>query len=186
MKEPTPIKKSDRTKETILNAAKAVFAEKDYERATMREIAARANVDPALVMRYFGSKDELFALAADFNLMLPNLGEIDPSKLGEVLADHYLTMWEGGAAGLPILLRSATSNERAAAHMREIFRAQVLPAIAQVVGNAEAPARAGLVASQLLGMALCRYILKLPPVVAMPRRKLVEEIGATLQRYITG
>jgi AcrR family transcriptional regulator len=179
-------KKSDRTRSAILEAAKAAFGQKGYERATVREIARLAQVDPALVMRYFGSKDDLFALVADFDLALPELDGVRRSQIGVTLADHYLRVWESGTKGLPILLRSAASNEMAASHMREIFRRQVLPAVSRVSGKTDAAQRAALVASQLLGMALCRFILKLPPLVSMPRRRLVEEIGASLQRYITG
>ena len=87
---------------------------------------------------------------------------------------------------MPILLRSAASNEEAAAKLREIFREQVFPAVARAGSPATAPARAGLVASQLLGLALCRYILKMPPLVAMAPETIVREVGATVQRYAVG
>ena len=70
--------------------------------------------------------------------------------------------------------------------MREIFARQVLPAVKSITGGRGAGQRAALVASQLLGMALCRYILRLPPMVSMPREMLVKEVGRTIQRYATG
>lgn len=185
MENTEPTKKSDRTKSTILAAARAAFTEKGYERATVRDIASRAGVDPALVMRYFGSKELLFAAAADFTIWRTAPKTIDPGDVGRVFAEHYLQVWEGGVEGLPMLLRSAASSEQAAERVREIFATQVVPAVAAVSGKAGATERAGLVASQLLGMALCRFILKLPPVANMPRKKLVDAVGKTLQRYLT-
>ena len=180
-----PIRKSERTKSAILTAARAAFTEKGYENTTIRAIAAAAEVDPALVMRYFGNKEQLFALAAAFKLSAGFPTKIAREEVGRTLADNYLRLWEGEEQGLPLLLRSAASSEQAAERIREIFEKQTVPLIAAISGKAGAHERAALVVSQTLGMALCRYILKIPPLVSMPRKKLVEEIGKTLQRYMT-
>jgi hypothetical protein len=84
---------------------------------------------------------------------------------------------------MAIMLRSATSNEFAAEKMREVFAKQVGPVIASVGSKSSAARRAGLVSSQLLGLALCRYVLKLPPVVALSREDIVAHVGPVLQRY---
>lgn len=185
---PSRSRKSDRTRASILAAAEKLFASLGYERTTVREIATRAAIDPAMVIRYFGSKDALFAEVAKFDLNLPDLGRIDRDSMGETLVSHYLGLWEGkhANAGLQILLRSAASNDYAASKMRGMFAAQVLPAIARVGSRSTAAERAGLVASQLLGMALCRYVLKLPPIASMKPKTIVKEVGATVQRYATG
>jgi AcrR family transcriptional regulator len=185
MKKPRQTK-SDRTCAAIADAAGRLFAANGYDRTTVRDIAAAADIDPALVIRYFGSKDQLFAEVATFDLKLPDLAGIPPERRGEALVRHYVSVWEGetGTEGLPILLRSAASNDLAAEQMREIFRAQVLPVIARVTGDAKAPGVAALIASQLLGMGLCRYILKFPPLVAMPRETLIAEIGRAIQGYL--
>src|SRR6185436_15458780 len=96
--------KSDRTRAAILAAAQKLFAGQGYERTTVRDIAAIAEIDPALVIRYFGSKDELFARVAVFDLKLPDLSKADRSKIGEMLVRHFLSLWEGENAngGLPI------------------------------------------------------------------------------------
>lgn len=182
------LSKSDRTRNSIVLAARRLFGEKGFDRTTVREVAADAGIDPALVIRYFGSKERLFAEAAEFRLNLPDLDGVDPATFGDVLVRHYIDVWEGeaGTGGLPILLRSAASSEAAADQMREIFSSQVLPAIKAIKGGRGASQRAALVASQLLGMALCRYILKFPPMVSMPRETLVREVGRTIQRYATG
>jgi hypothetical protein len=85
---------------------------------------------------------------------------------------------------MTILLRSAASNPLAAEKLREVFADQVLPALAQASGAPDAAERAGLVASQLLGLALGRYVLKLPPLVAVPAERIVQDVGATVQRYL--
>jgi len=180
--------KSERTRAAILRAAQELFAELGYERTTVRDIGARASIDPAMVMRYFGSKDELFARATAFDLKLPELTRIKSTQFGQTLVRHFLELWEGSLSNgsLIILLRASASNEDAAAKMRTIFGSQVVPMLAQVTAPAELPTRAGLVSSHLLGLALCRYVLKVPPVVAMPRDQVIRWIGPTLQRYITG
>jgi len=178
--------KSIRTREAIENAARELFASNGFERTTVRDIGARADIDPSMIIRYFGSKDALFALVAEPDLRLPNLGGVDSDKLGEALVRHFLEQWEGEQAGrgLPVLLRSAASNEEAAERLRGIFQAQVLPAISRAGSPDSAATRAGLVATQLLGLALARYVLRLPPVVAMSADLIAATIGETIQRYV--
>jgi AcrR family transcriptional regulator len=180
--------KSERTRAAILKAAQELFAELGYERTTVRDIASRAAVDPALVMRYFGSKDELFARATVFDLKLPDLTKISPSRLGGALITHFLELWEGPSStgSLTILLRASASNEDAAVKVRNVFARQVVPMLAQVADRAEVAARAALISSQLLGLAMCRYVLKVPPVVAMKPDQIIKNVGPVLQRYITG
>ena len=172
------------TKAVILAAARERFAESGYERSTIRAIAADANIDPSMVMRYFGSKDQLFAAAAEFDLQFPDLSDVDREQLGARLVSHFLDRWEHDEA-LVVLLRSSTTNAEAAQRMRNIFRAQLRPVIARFKPT-DAPCRAGLIATQVLGMALCRFVLRLPPVVAMSRDEVVAWLGPTVQRYLEG
>ncbi|HEY6650588.1 MAG TPA: TetR family transcriptional regulator [Mycobacterium sp.] len=170
------------TKAVILAAARQRFAESGFERATIRAIAADANIDPAMVMRYFGNKDQLFAAAADFDLQIPDLSDVDRKKLGSRLVAHFLDRWERDEA-LVVLLRCSTTNDEAAQRMRKIFSSQLRPVIAKV-GGADASRRAGLIATQVLGLALCRYVLRLPPVVAMSHDEVIAWLGPTVQRYL--
>ncbi|MDB5588835.1 MAG: transcriptional regulator [Devosia sp.] len=179
-------RKSERTKSAIRAAARQVFALVGYERATIRDIAREANIDPAMVMRYFGSKDGLFADTANFDLNLPqDLGEA-PDKAGERMAAHFIAVWEQEGSGFAVLLRSASSNPVAAARIAAVLSEQLLPAVVAMVGPQEAPQRAGLIASQMLGLALSRYVLSLGPVAAMSREQIIAGIGPTLQRYLYG
>jgi AcrR family transcriptional regulator len=173
---------STETKAVILAAARERFARSGFERATIRAIAADAKIDPSMVMRYFGSKDQLFAAAADFDLELPDFSDTDHDHLGTRMVGYFMDRWERDEA-LVVLMRSATTNPEAAQRMREIFAGQLLPVIAKT--NADAPQRrAGLVATQLIGLAMCRYVLQLPPVVAMSRDEVVAWLGPAIQRYL--
>lgn len=178
--------KSIQTRKAIEAAAKELFGANGFERTTLRDIGTRAGIDPSMIVRYFGGKDALFSRVAAPDLQLPALASVAPDSIGETLVRHFLAQWESGAGGLPVLLRSAASNEDAAARLRDLFRAQVFPMIAAAGPPETAAGRAGLVATQLLGLALTRYVLKLAPVVAMPLETIVSEIGPTIQRYATG
>jgi len=183
-----PLRKSDRARQAILEAARGLFAERGYDGTTVREVAARASIDPAMVIRYYGGKDELFVRAAEFDLRLPPLDQVPRVTIGEGLLRHYLQVWEKpqGNIGLAVLLRSAASNELSAQKMREVFAGQVMPALARVGDRATAPQRAGMVASQLLGLALTRYVLRFAPLVAMSVDELVAYVAPTIQRYALG
>jgi AcrR family transcriptional regulator len=183
-----PPRKSDRTRAAILNAARAEFAERGYEAATVRAIAAAAGIDPAMVIRYFGSKEALFALSADFDVEAIALPDPSQGSAGERAVRVFLQMWEGEAANaaLPILLRSAATNAAAEARLRELFEGRVARLIARVAGRSVPPECAGLIAAQMLGFAYCRYILHLAPVVALGEAEAVARLGATVQRYLDG
>ena len=180
--------KSQRTKAAILGAAREQFAQQGYDRASIRSIAAQASVDPALVMRYFTSKEALFAAAVDVDLMLPDLSGVAVADLGAVLTRHFLERWEGALSDdvLLILLRSAVTNEQVAERLRSVFVEQVVTVLAVLGPPDEAERRAGLVASQLLGLALTRYLLRLPGMAARPVDDVVADIAPNLQRYLTG
>lgn len=170
----------------ILAAARERFAADGYDRATIRAIAADVGIDPAMVMRYFGTKEALFGAAAEFDLELPDLTAVPVDRLGVALATHFVERWERDEA-LLILLRVGVTNETVAQRMRSIFAAQLGPVVATATGDApDTAVRAGLAASQVLGMALCRYVLAFPPLAAMSRHEVVAWIGPTLQRYLTG
>jgi AcrR family transcriptional regulator len=182
-------RRSEQTRTAILAAARRRFAADGFERTTIRAIAADAGIDASMVMRYYESKEGLFAAAADVDLQLPDLATVPRGKLGETLVRHWVERWEGGLSDelLVILLRSAITNEKAADRLHTIFGAQVATALATVVDDpAEVPTRAGLVATQMLGLALCRDILRLPPVVALDVDTLIRSVSQTVQRYLTG
>ncbi|NIK55416.1 TetR family transcriptional regulator [Kribbella shirazensis] len=176
-------KKSDRTRAAILAAARERFGADGYERATIRAIAADAAIDPAMVMRYYGNKEKLFAAAADFDVRMPELRDVPKERLGEVLVRHLIERWEEDDT-LRVLLRTAVTNEAAAERMRALFIGQLTPAFQQAAID-RPDVRAGLIATQALGFALCRYILQLRPVVDLSTDEAVAWLGPTVNRYLT-
>jgi AcrR family transcriptional regulator len=170
---------SEATKAAILAAARERFAAASYQAATIRAIAPDAGVDPAMVMRYFGAKDKLFAVAAQFDLRFPDFATQDRTQLGRSLVGHFLQRWEGDEA-LVILLRSSATNTAAAQRMQQIFGAQLQPLVATLVSADEADWRSGLIATQILGLAWCRFVLRLAPVVEMTREQIVDWLGPTI------
>jgi hypothetical protein len=107
-------------------------------------------------------------------------------EIGIRAVAHFLDRWESDDA-LMALLRAGVTNEAAAQRLRSIFASQVAPAVAAVTpDSAEVATRSGLVAAQILGLALTRYVLRLPPVVAMSRDEVIRWVGPTVQRYLTG
>jgi AcrR family transcriptional regulator len=181
-------RRSDATRAAILDAARRRFAADGFRKATIRAIAADAGIDPSMVMRYYGSKDGLFAAAVDIQLDLPDLSESRQDELGEVIVRRFVTLWERppGDEILLTLLRAAAADDQVATdRIRHVFAEQVMPAVLRAGDPRDAPHRAGLVVTQLLGLALCRYVLRLPPVVAMTEEQLVRDVGTTVQRYLS-
>ncbi|MFQ1003524.1 TetR family transcriptional regulator [Modestobacter sp. SSW1-42] len=177
----------------MLAAARATFAERGFDGASIRVIATAAGVDPALVHHYFGSKDKLFLAAveapADPEDLLPEVLAGGTADLGANVVRLLLRVWDGPArAGGLALIRSAVSNEWTARLLREFLVARVLR---RVVGTldlppAEAEARGALVASQLIGVVMTRYVLRVEPLASASTEELVAAVGPTVQRYLTG
>lgn len=173
------------TTQLIRASARERFARDGYDGTTIRAIAQDVGIDPALVMRRVGSKEALFADVVDLDLRLPDLSRVPAEEIGAVLAAHFLDRWEGEDELLTILLRSAATTPAAADRLRAIFADQVVGAMQKLgLDRADATYRAGLVATQMLGLGMCRYILELPPVVDMERDQVVGAVGPTLQRYL--
>ena len=173
------------TRERILAVAREHFARQGFDRTTIRAIASEAQIDPSMVMRYFGSKEDLFTAAAAIDLALPDLTEIPLDEVGRTLVTHFVRLWDSDGT-LMALLRRAASDPAAAEQMRSIFAAQVARAVAPVCPDpSQVPRRAALTASQLLGIALGRYVLVLPPIVDMDTDEIVAWVAPTIDRYLT-
>jgi AcrR family transcriptional regulator len=175
-------------REAILAAARARFTEQGYDRTTIRQVASDADIDPSMVMRYYGNKDGLFAAAVDVDLRLPDLAAIPRDEVPAVLANHFVTMWRNDRNGpLSILLRSAVTHEAAAERLRSVFSDQVAAMVRRLLGEGpETEVRAGLLSTQLLGVALTRYILQLPPIVGMDDEEVVAITTEFVDRILGG
>jgi AcrR family transcriptional regulator len=177
--------RSQPTRDRILDAARRLFAEEGYDRTTIRTIAAAADIHPSMVMRYYGSKEGLFAAAATFDLEIPDLSDVPREEVGRTMIRHFIRRWEARGEELPALLRVSLTHEQARERLLELFRDQVAPALAKVCGSERAPVCAALVATQTIGLAFTRYVLRLPPVVELPEDVIVDRLGATLQSYLS-
>ncbi|MTD57613.1 TetR/AcrR family transcriptional regulator [Amycolatopsis pithecellobii] len=175
---------ADASRTSILAAARLQFGRHGFERTTIRSVAAEAGVDPALVMRYFQNKDGLFAAAARLDVELPDLSEVDPDRIADVLLPVFIGLWGPDGPFLP-LLRAATSNPVATEALLGVLTEQVTPALAVLAPDRPAE-RAALVGAQLLGISVARYVLGVPPIVSMDDATLIEWLRPTLAHYLTG
>ncbi|HET6529947.1 MAG TPA: TetR family transcriptional regulator [Actinoplanes sp.] len=181
------------TRQSILDAARSTFAEKGFDGASIRAIATEAKVDPALVHHYFGTKDKLFLQSMNMPVdpaeLVPKALAGPREEAGERLVRLVLSVWDSPAGTAAVaLLRSAMSNEWTARLMREFVVTQVLRRAVRELGlpEEEAGLRTALVATQMAGLAVVRYILKVEPVASADPETLVRAIGPNLQRYLTG
>lgn len=179
------------TREAILEVARGVFAEKGFDGASIRAIAAGAGVDPALVHHYFGTKDKLFLAVMNSPLDPQDvLGEAlsgDRGEMGVRVVRAFLHIWDGprGSAGVA-MLRSAVGNEWATRLFREFVLTQVLRHAVPKLGlDAEqGRLRMTLAGSHLVGLAMARYVIKVEPLASAPAEALVAAIGPAVQRYL--
>ncbi|MBL7256625.1 TetR/AcrR family transcriptional regulator [Paractinoplanes lichenicola] len=180
------------TRESILEAARAGFAEKGYDKASIRAIAGDAGVDPALVHHYFGTKEKLFLAVMNAPI---NPAELVPQALagpreqaGERLVRMALGVWDSpaGTAALAVF-RSALSNEWTARLLRDFVVTQVLRrAVHEMAFDpAEADMRSALVATQIAGTIMARYVLKIEPLASADIDTLAAAIGPNIQRFLT-
>lgn len=180
------------TKGQIVEAARTEFADKGYDGATVRGIARVAAVDPALVHHYFGSKEKVFVAAMRLPVdpadALPGVLAGDPAQIGERLARFFLGIWADEAFREPMLglLRSATTGEKGAAMLREFVGTELLARVVQAVDGPDAALRATVAAAQLVGVALLRYVVGVPPLATASDEEIVALVAPTLQRYLMG
>jgi AcrR family transcriptional regulator len=170
------------TRAVILETARSQFGDHGFERTTIRSVASEAGVDPALVMHYFNSKAELFAAASRFDITFPDLSDVAPDRIADVLLPMFIAVWGPQGPFLP-LLRAAATNRLAADALLEVFVDQVAPALSAVAPD-HAAERAALVGSQLLGLAVARYILGVPPLAGMDDALLIEWLRPVLAHYL--
>ena len=178
--------RSEGTRRAILDAARATFAARGYERATIRAVAAGASVNASMVMRYFGSKAGLFTAVVTMDLQVPDLRSVPASRRGELLVRHFISRWEDPVHDdeLMALLRTAVTSETVAGQLQAVLSQLVTEPIA-ALGDEQAAERGTLIAAQLLGLALGRYILRFEPLVALSADDVVAAVAPSVQRYLT-
>ncbi|MBD0742146.1 TetR family transcriptional regulator [Streptomyces sp. CBMA152] len=180
-------------RERILEAARAEFAQRGYDKTSVRGIAKAADVDAALVHHYFGTKDEVFEAAVEMTLepvqLVPLIlgAEDDIDGVGERLARYFIGVWENPAtrAQLLAVFRSALTHEAAAKVLRAFVLRRVLERVAADLKVPDARLRAELAASQMVGIAVLRYVIKVEPLASADPEEIVRMVAPTLQRYLT-
>jgi AcrR family transcriptional regulator len=178
--------RSEATRRGILEAARAIFATHGYEQTTIRAVAAQVGIDASMVMRYFGSKAGLFAVAASVNLEPPDLGSVPARRRGELLLRSFVDRWESDPSGdtLVLLLRTAVTDDAVAAQVQASVNRLVAAPVA-ALGGKDADRRSALITTQLLGLVVARYILRQEPLASVPVDEIVADIAPTIQRYLT-
>jgi AcrR family transcriptional regulator len=181
----------NQTRQAILEAARAEFSKQGLN-ASLRSIARAANVDPALPLHYYGSKDRLFVAAMewpfDFDEAVDQIVSGRKSELGLRLARFFISIWGDPGSREPIagLLRASTTNEQAGRLLRESIGDRLLGEVGRRLADREAPLRMSLCASQLVGLGVARYIVGLEPLASLSAEDAAQAIAPTLQRYLTG
>lgn len=183
------------TRQAILEAARVDFAEQGYDGTSLRGIARRAEVDPALVHHYFGGKPQLFAavmdIPADPAALISAVVNGPRDQVGESLVRTFLAVWDSdaGRQRFQALVRAAVTHEEATRMLREFLTREVFGRVVrELSSDGERPAglevRAGLAASQMIGLAMMRYIVEFPAVVDATHDELAALVGPTIQRYL--
>ncbi|MFD9211764.1 TetR family transcriptional regulator [Streptomyces sp. NPDC087659] len=178
-------------RERILEAARTEFAERGYDKTSVRGIAKAAGVDPALVHHYFGTKDEVFAAAIEVSfepaLVVPAILGEGKDGVGERLARYFIGVWENPVTRAPLLaiLRSALTHEAAAKVLRGFVLRRMLERIAADLDVPDPKFRAELAASHMIGIAILRYVIQVEPLATVEPEEIVAMVAPTLQRYLT-
>jgi AcrR family transcriptional regulator len=179
------------TRAAILAAARESFAAAGYGGTTIRAVAATAGVDAALVHHYFGTKDDLFVAAlelpVDPRAALASTIAEGADGAGERMLRVFLSVWDNPELRLPMLGVVRSMFDPAGQRlMRDGFLPAVLAPIGVALGLERPDVRMPLLASQILGLIVVRYVLEVEPVASMPVEQVVAVYGPTLQRYLTG
>lgn len=180
------------TRSEILTAARALFADEGFESVSMRRIAGAAGVDPSLIHHYFGSKDELFMAAVELPVDPgPEIAAVlrgGVEDAGERIMRAFVAIWDGPHSGkLLAVVRTSLSKPGSAFILRQTFEHRIVGTIEEVLGGEvdHLRVRAGFIASQIFGLVVARYILKIEPIASLGAEDLAAAIGPTIDRYLT-
>jgi AcrR family transcriptional regulator len=179
------------TRQAILASARRLFAERGFEGASMRAIATDAGVDAALITHFFGSKANLLGLAVDWpfdpDRELPRLLKAGPDGVGERLVALFVRTWDSEGSRHPVitLLRAAVAEPSAAELLANFMRVRLFGPLLAELGSDKAEIRINLVAAQLGGLGLARYILAFEPLASASPRDVIRWIAPSVQRYLT-
>ena len=178
--------------ERITAAARASFAENGWAGTTLRGVAREAGVDPALVHYYFSSKEELLDAStqppAEWLASIERTNRVPIRERGEAMVRNVIWGWEQPEIRetLSSILMTAAHEPRTREKLRAFVTASLLPAIADRIEGEERSVRASLIASQVLGLVMMRWVWEIEPLASLPEDELVALVAPTFQRYLTG
>ncbi|MXP24101.1 TetR family transcriptional regulator [Gordonia sp. HNM0687] len=179
-------------RERILTTAREMFSESGFERTTMRAIGRRAGVDPALIHHYFGTKNDLLVAAlrpeVDVSTVFAGIAEADTS-VGCEFVHRVVDLWESDPqqrARAVALLRIAVTHEEIADRLREFFLGVATGVLGQFVHADQLERRVALVMSQMLGLVLARYVMRVPGIAEASAAELSRWVGPTIDNYLFG
>ena len=180
------------TRGEILRAARESFAGKGFTATSIRAVAREAGVDAALVHHYFDSKDELFiesmALPVDPRQVAARVLDGPPDEIGRRIATVFLGIWESpdGQQRMKAIFRSVVSSDEVARMMREGITQMIIQPVSQTLDVPDAHLRVSLAATQLIGVAMARYLVELEPVASTDLATLIDRLAPVLQLHLTG
>jgi len=179
------------SREAILDAARRLFAARGYDGASVRAIAGEARVDPGLVMHFFGTKEGVFVAAMDLPYVpsqaIPGLiAGGPPEQTGDRVARFFVQTWDETSSRSPLLamIRSATTSDRSAEVLRGFLEREIVATLATAIGGPDAALRASVVASQMVGLAMARYVVRLEPVAGASADEVVAALAPALQTLL--
>ena len=196
--DPEPVRRRGRrpagedTRQSIVDAARTEFATRGYEGTTLRGVARAADVDPRLVHHYFDGKEELFAVAMELPIrpheVVDQMVAGSVQELGTRVVGFFFAIWDppAGRERIVGLLASALTSQDAARLVREFLTREIFGRIADRLGSDDPQLRAALVASQMVGLIVARYVVKIEPLASAMPEDLVPLLAPTIQRYLTG
>jgi AcrR family transcriptional regulator len=177
------------TRGDIIRAARKLFAENGYNGTTMRTIAFEAGVDAALIHHFFASKNKVFV--ATVQDVFRDVQAIDgpPELAGELLVREFLRLWEDdseAAESLRAIFSSALSYDEAARLLGDIVAVQLVAPVVAESGAGDGPLCTTLLSSQLVGVALMRYVVKAEPLASANTEVLAKTLGLYFQKFLDG
>ncbi|MEV5962940.1 TetR family transcriptional regulator [Kribbella sp. NPDC051952] len=180
------------TRGEILRASRESFAQKGFSATSMRAVAREAGVDAALVHHYFASKDELFieamAIPVDPRQIAARIVDGPQDEIGRRIATIFLGIWESpeGRQRMTAIFRSVVTSDEVARLMREGITQMIIGPVSKTLDVPDAQLRVTLVATQLIGAAMARYLVGLEPVASVDLATLIDRLAPVLQLHLTG
>jgi AcrR family transcriptional regulator len=178
--------RSQPTRDRILEAARVIFGRDGYDHATIRGIAAEANINPAMVMRYYRNKETLFAAVTNFKMNISAYADVPKSRLGEALVRRVLENWESPETGPSrrAVLLTAMSNDAARVKFIGQYESQYAELLKPFGPSKQLTSVTALIGSQVIGLLVARYVLRVPEIASQSHEYLIREVGRTLQGYM--